>query len=129
MTGPDAAFHVNRLHPDGEGSLSAASNLRKQVNDLDDLVKALIRLTPLSKPWQRSLRSQLLDADRHIQILRMTVLLARSDAEVKAAARDLSNGLTAADASVARGRADETTKAALALASSLSKRIASSSEA
>lgn len=45
--------------------------LAKNIADLDDLVRMLVKAMPQAKPWQRRLISQLLELERLVQILRM----------------------------------------------------------
>lgn len=96
--------------------------IAKSIKDLDMLIRALLTSLPASKPWQRQLRLHLLDADRLLQVLRMTVVMDRSDADILQAARDLLVPLRAANVYVGSGRADAGTKQAIQLAYSLAQR-------
>ena len=95
----------------------------KLVADLAELVQAIFTALPQSKPWQRRLLQQLAEADRLVQVLRLTVAMDRAPAEVAEAAGQLAAVLRAADRYVAVGRADLGTKAAVRLATDLAQRI------
>lgn len=101
-------------------ALDAASRL---VTDLAELVQAIFTALPPSKPWQRRLLQQLAEADRLVQVLRLTVAMDRAHAEVAEAAGQLAAALRAADRYIAVGRADLVTKAAVRLAADLGQRI------
>lgn len=95
----------------------------KLVADLAELVQALFTALPPSKPWQRRLLQQLAEADRLVQVLRLTVAMDRAPAEVVEAAGQLAAVLRAADRYIAVGRADLGTKAAVRLATDLAQRV------
>jgi len=95
----------------------------KLAADLAELVQAIFTALPPSKPWQRRLLQQLAEADRLVQVLRLTVAMDRAPAEVAEAAGQLAAVLRAADRYVAVGRADLGTKAAVRLATDLAQRI------
>lgn len=95
----------------------------KLVADLDELVQAIFSALPPSKPWQRRLLQQLAEADRLVQVLRLTVAMDRAQVEVAEAAGQLAAVLRAADRYVGVGRADLGTKAAVRLATDLAQRI------
>lgn len=96
--------------------------IAKAIKDLDLLLRALLTSLPSSKPWQRQLRLHLLDADRLLQVWRMTVAMVRSGADILQAARDLLVPLRAANVYVGSGRADAGTKQAIQLAFNLAQR-------
>ena len=104
----------------GDGSIGG---LAKAITDLDGLVNALIRTMPSAKPWQRTLIDQLANADREIQVLRMTIALDRSEHELRTASTRLHETLALANALGAKSRADSSTKAAVRLAASIAKQI------
>lgn len=128
MTEINAPILPPQANVDDKAIRRTRGSLTKPLTDAEELLRVLIRLTPPTKPWQRSLRNQLMEADRHAQILRMTLVLNRSDAEVMAATMALSKGLAAAETSASKGRANDVTRAAIALARSLVKRIESRPE-
>ncbi len=110
----------------GESTTAALHGLGaavKLVADLAELVQAIFTALPPSKPWQRRLLQQLAEADRLVQVLRLTVAMDRAQVEVAAAAGQLAAVLRAADRYVAVGRADLGTKAAVRLATDLAQRI------
>lgn len=86
-------------------------------------MQAIFTALPPSKPWQRRLLQQLAEADRLVQVLRLTVAMDRAQVEVAEAAGQLAAVLRAADRHVAVGRADLGTKAAVRLATDLAQRI------
>ncbi|MFG6490587.1 hypothetical protein ACG04R_28245 [Roseateles sp. BYS78W] len=96
--------------------------ITKSIKDLDLLIRALLASLPASKPWHRQLRLYLLDADRLLQVWRMTVVMGRSDADILVAARDLLVPMRAANVYVGSGRADAGTKQAVHLGFSLAQR-------
>lgn len=95
----------------------------KLIADMAELVQAIFAVLPPSKPWQRRLLQQLAEADRLVQVLRLTVAMDRPPAEVVEAAGQLAAVLRAADRYVEVGRADLRTKAAVRLATDLARRI------
>lgn len=98
---------------------SAAAHLEamaKGINDVDVIVQGLLDRIPPSKPWQRQLRAQLKDADRHIEILRLEISLGRDGVEIHEAARKLKQVLEIANVQIVGGRADGWTRNALLVA-------------
>ena len=59
-----------------------AVRIVKLTNELDTWIRTLRRCVPPAKPWQRALIALLDDADRHMQILRMTEAMEKSDAAI-----------------------------------------------
>ncbi|KQW43312.1 MULTISPECIES: hypothetical protein [unclassified Roseateles] len=96
----------------------------KPLGDLDDLVQAVLKALPTTKPWQRQLRDYLRAADRQIQVLRLTLSLRRSREEVVEAEEALLRSLRAAQGYVNGGRADMGTRTAVLLASELMQKVA-----
>jgi len=94
----------------------------KAIGDLDDLIQAIVRATPDSKAWQRQLLLHLRDAERQIQVLRMTISLKRGDTAIADAVESIRKTLRAANTYVALGRADMGTKAAVRFALELSQK-------
>lgn len=97
----------------------------KIIKDLTGLVEALQSALPQSKPWQRQLRTQLVDVDRQLQVVRMTIAMERCDQEFAAAAHHLVLALRSANQYGASGRADGATRAAVQLALRMAMEIAS----
>lgn len=97
--------------------------LVKQIRDLDDLVQAVRRGTSGAQTWQRLLSDQLNEINRTMQILRMTVVMARPDSEVRDAALALHGSCRKASAAMSGTRVDTTSRMALQLALSLSQEI------
>ena len=94
-------------------------NIAKAMGDLDDLVRLLCKGLPRAKPWQRQLVSQLSELDRLLQVLRMTVVIDRSDSEILAAAEDLCVTCRKTAAAIVGSRCDLDTKAAVRLVTDL----------
>lgn len=94
----------------------------KAIADLDDLIQAILGSLPASKPWQRQLRLHLSEADRHIQVLRLTLSLRRAKDEVVQARDALVGSVRAANAYVNGGRADMGTRTAILLAHELARK-------
>ncbi|MFT7773406.1 hypothetical protein [Roseateles sp.] len=105
------------------------SETAKAIGDLDSIVRALLTVLPPSKPWQRQLLAYLAEADRKLQILRMTIALGKDRHEIEEAADQLQVTLRAANLYVGGGRVDMGTKTAVQLAFSLGHRIAASLQA
>lgn len=97
--------------------------IAKHIRDLDDLILALRRGTPRMQTWQRLLVEHLDDIDRLVQILRMTVAMARPDAELRDAAFSLHGSCRKVTSAMAGTRADATSTMALKLALSLANEI------
>lgn len=91
--------------------------------DLDKLIGALLSSVPTGKPWQRQLRRQLEDCDGLIQVLRLTLLMERGDAEVRKAAEELFGSLRLANTSANAGRTDMATRHAIKLAVLYGQRV------
>lgn len=100
-----------------------ATHVSKAINDLDDLVQAVLKLLPDAKPWQRQLRTHLREADRGLEVLRLTISLRREAQEIFEAVSFVNRSLKAANGYVAASRADINTKAALRLAFELGLKI------
>lgn len=95
----------------------------KVIIDLSDLVAAILTSLPSVKPWQRQLRLHLLDIDKWVQVLRMTIAMDRPAGEVTDAVEKVRTALRVAQRYLAVGRADLGTKAAVALACELGLKI------
>lgn len=102
---------------------TALASCAKALGDLDDLVRLLQRGHVPTKPWQRQLASQLREIDGLLQILRMTAVMERPEAEVLSAAEALWNACRRISLAVAGSRADQTTKAAVHLIAGLASRV------
>lgn len=113
---------------EGTPSLIAPEKLSapggKTLADLDDLVQAMLKALPATKPWQRQLREYLGAIDRQIQVLRLTLSLGRPRGEVVEATDALLGSMRAAQAYVNGGRADMGTRTAVLLASELMQKAA-----
>lgn len=97
--------------------------LAKLIPDLDSLIQALRSGLAVSKPWQRSLHIGLADADQKMEVLRMTIVMKRPEAEALEAAARLHAALSAGQLQVTNRRAEAATKAAMLLALALAKQI------
>lgn len=96
--------------------LVPTADAMKAISDLDDLVRAVLKSVPGSKPWQRQLQVHLREADRGLQVLRMTIALRRDAQEIAEAVSSVHRALKVANGYVAATRADINTKAAVRLA-------------
>lgn len=109
--------------PDPTSSLvvspSESDRLARALLDLDGLVRALIKATRPALPWQRKILGHLVEADRALQVLRMSVLMGRDMPEVKAAAAQVRKACSEFKTAVAGSRVDKQTQVALGLAHSL----------
>ena len=97
----------------------ALVTVAKGMGDLDDLVRLLAKGLSRAKPWQLHLAAHLAEADRLMQVLRLTVALDRPNAEIVEAAVDLQLACRRARHSLAGTRADRTTVAAMQLSTDL----------
>ncbi len=95
----------------------------KAIGDLEALVRGLIQGLPASKPWQRQALDHLGEADRAMQVLRLSIALEREQEELVDAARQVQLALRAARAFTIPARADLITKTGLKLASDLSDKL------
>lgn len=89
--------------------------LVKMIGDLEDLIRVLKRGLSRAKPWQRQLASRLADVDCVLGLLRLTIAMERSDAEIRSLADTLCAECRAVGLAVAGSRADRPTKAAVNL--------------
>lgn len=105
---------------DAPESLAA---MAKSIGDLDELVALVGRGLPRAKPWQRLLANQMIEVDRALQVLRMTVVMERADAEILAAAEVLCAECRQTGAAVVGTRSNLTTKAAIRLIADLANNI------
>lgn len=95
----------------------------KTINDLDLVLQAVLTSTPRSKPWQRQLLNHLAEAERHVQILRMTISMQRPDDEVRDASRRIEAALRVAHQYVGVSRADLGCKTAARVAFEYAQRL------
>lgn len=107
-----AAVEVDRL--------AGAANA---LSDLDALIRSSLTLISPLRPWQRKLLLDLSEADRHMQILRMTIALDRPAGEVHDAAKHLLVSVRTASAGAERGRGDQAAKQLLQTCVALAKRL------
>lgn len=108
---------IGKPHLRDGGDLLA---MAKSIGDLGDLIKLLSKGLSRAKPWQQRLAAQLSEMDRLLQVLRLTIALERSDAEILVAARDLRVACRQTSNTASTTRADQVTKASLQLAADLS---------
>ena len=95
----------------------------KAILDLTDLLALISKGISRAKPWERQLASELVEVDRRLQVLRMTIVMERDDNEILAAAERLRLGCRDASMSLRGSRAGATTQAALRLAADLAEGI------
>lgn len=101
-----------------------SDDINAKVRDLDELILLLRKSVPARKTWGRQMQAQLKEADRCVEVLRLTLLLAREPAEVAAASAEVRDIIVATDVSAAGGRADVTTRSALVLIRRLAETVA-----
>lgn len=106
-----------------QDSPGSQEEVAETISKLDIVVQALLSDLPSAKPWQRQLRLQLAQAARCVQVLRMSIVMARSKEDIGEAARRVQQALLAANASIATGRADMETKTIVNIAMAVSQRI------
>lgn len=97
--------------------------MAKTINDLDDLIRLILTGLPRAKPWQRQLALRLWDVDRMVQVLRLTIALAKPDVQIVADAQDVAGACRRAAASLAGSRADFPSLQAVALVGDLGERL------
>ncbi|CAM4188537.1 hypothetical protein [Roseateles saccharophilus] len=95
----------------------------KSIGELDKLLGTLMRGLRPMRPWQRQLLMRLEQADREVQVLRMTMALSREPQEIEQAAIDLHATLCTAFRELAGGRADVMTRVAMQLARELGNQV------
>ena len=95
------------------------------IQDFDELVTKLVVAARGPLPWQRQLAAHLDGLAGLVQILRMSVVLERPDAEVRETAQALTEHTRQASLAVAGSRADLHTRVALRLALNLAVTISS----
>jgi hypothetical protein len=111
--------------PREPGELEQVSGrIAKSILDLGHMVDLLRKSSRHSVPWQRQLAARLADVDGHLQLLRMTLSLDKTDIEILGAADDLASACRLALLSIAGTRADQMTKAAVHLVDQLAASIA-----
>lgn len=120
LASPLDGLEVSALTPD----TPLVEETAKAIQDLDHIVRGLLVSLRGSKPWHRQLSLHLMDADRLLQVLRMTVAMDRPVADVQRAARDLVIPLNAAQTYAASSRADGETRRAIQLGIALARRVA-----
>jgi len=97
--------------------------LAKAIRDLDDLVRLLGQSLSRTKPWQRQLAGHLSELERLLQILRMTVVISRTTAEILDAAGVLCVACRTTVTTTAGSRCDRETSVAVHLVSDLANGI------
>lgn len=95
------------------------------IQDFDELVTKLVIGARGPLPWQRQLAAHLDGLAGLVQILRLSVVLERPDAEVRETAQALAEHTRQASLAVAGSRADLHTRVALRLALNLAITISS----
>lgn len=98
-------------------------SLAEYVQDLQQIVALLLKGQPRAKPWQRQLVAHLVDVDRHVQVLRLTMSLDRPEVEVLQASEGLEAASRLLTLAVSGSRVDLTTRAALRLVADLAARV------
>ena len=106
-----------------QDSLDSQSEVVETISELGIAIQALLSDLPSVKPWQRQLRLQIAHAARCVHVLRMSVVMARSNDDTREAARRVQQALLAAQASIASGRADPRTRTSVNVAIAASQRI------
>lgn len=99
------------------------ARIAKLITDLEDLVRLLKRGMAATQAWQRQLLSELDVVDVRLQVLRMSVVMDKSDSEILEAATSVRIACRSAEAAVTGTRALHTTKAAVKLAATLAANI------
>lgn len=89
------------------------------IGKLDELVRVLSRTLSPAKAWERQLAARLAEADRLLQLLRLTVAMERQDEEVRDVASQLCSECRALSLAIGGSRADITTKQAVRLIAGL----------
>ena len=80
------------------------------MGDLDWAILELRRTVPPKQPWQRKLLGALADADRQMQVMRITGVIGKSDAEIVVAGQQLGATCRHISHFILGGRADGTVR-------------------
>ena len=83
-----------------------ARRIVKLIKDLDVWIRSLRGILRGKKPWERALMGLLEDADRCMQILRMTEAMQKPDPVIAAAAIDLAGACRRMELAIKGSRAD-----------------------
>lgn len=97
----------------------------KTINDLDDLTLLMIKGLTRAKPWQRQLAVRLGEVERVLQVLRLTIVMEKPDAEIAVAAVAVAGACRRMAASLVGSRADSAALQAIALISDLGEKLRS----
>lgn len=93
------------------------------IDDLDTVLQSIRKEVPRSIVWQRRLHAHMDEADRQVEVLRLTLLLRRDQSEVATAAEELQAVLRRAQSFVLACRADIVTKTAVQMVVEFGKRV------
>jgi hypothetical protein len=107
----------------GEGDADRLASAAKALSDLDALLRSSLNLISPLRPWQRKLLHDLSEAERHMQILRMTIAMDRPTGEMHDAASRLLVAVRTASAGAECSRGDQATKLLLQTCVALAKRL------
>jgi len=91
---------------------TVAQQIVKLIEDLDVLIVGMKSEVPATKAWQRQFRGLLSQADREIQVLRMTEALQKPDREILEAAAALGSTCRRIGLAVQGSRADGVVRSA-----------------
>ena len=83
-----------------------ATRIVKLINDVDAWIRALRKIVNGRTPWERALIPLLGDADRCMQILRMTEAMQKPDRVIAEAAVDLAAACRRMELAIQGSRAD-----------------------
>jgi small nuclear ribonucleoprotein (snRNP)-like protein len=95
----------------------------KSIVDITELVSLLQRGLGQGTTWERQLAGHLVDVDRQLNLLRLTVAMERQDSEILEAAQSLAAACRLAAAVLGGSRADPTTRAAVKLVVDLANSV------
>lgn len=95
----------------------------KTIKDIDDLVRLMLTGLTRAKPWQRQVAVRLVEVDRLLQVLRLTIAMEKRDAEITVAALAAASACRRTAASLAGSRADFPALQAVALISDLGEKL------
>ena len=96
---------MNERHAEDFG-VEIATRIVKLIRDLDEWIRSLRGCIRGKQPWERALIGLLADADRCMQILRMTEALGKPDQMIAEAAIELAGACRRMELAIRGSRAD-----------------------
>ncbi|QNN55728.1 hypothetical protein H9K76_13970 [Diaphorobacter ruginosibacter] len=99
------------------------SKISNSIEQLDDLIQALLEILPQIEPWQLDLRMQLNKARNDIKALRSMIFSQEKKEQFNELSNLLNENLFLSSSQIERSYIDNTTKSAMRLARALAANI------